>query len=121
MVTRNQNNLVRVTVTLDPHDVDLLDRLAALVDSNRSEQIRDMLLSLRPMLEATVKAYESAGKSREELLKAAASATVDELAAIAPEVEQLQRQVLGMMSRLEGAAAASVADAPASNTGATDS
>lgn len=109
----------RVTLTLDPVDVDLLDRLAALVDSNRSEQVRDMLAQLRPMLQATVNAYESALRQRDELLKAATIATANDLAAIAPDVERMQAQFLGMMAKLEGAATAN--DAPASNTGATNS
>lgn len=118
MITPDRRNMVRVTLSLDPVDVDLLDRLAALVDSNRSEQMRDVLAQLRPMLAATVSAYESALRQRDELLRAAASATAQELASIAPDVERMQMQFLGMMAKLEGTSAAT--DAPASNTGATN-
>lgn len=98
--------MLRVTVALDPVDVDLLDRLATLEDSNRSAELRTILLQLRPMLKATVEAFESASRTRDEFSLAAAQANILELQELLPEVERIQAAMVGSMSRLEGAAAA---------------
>lgn len=116
-----QSGVLRVTVALDPIDVDLLDRLAALEGKNRSAELRGLLAQVRPVLRQTVEAFEAALRAREQFDQAAASATVSELEALTPQIEQLQGQFLGMMARLEGAQAAAEAaldrEPPSSNHG----
>ena len=109
MVIRRGTYVLRVTVALDPVDVDLLDRLAALEQSNRSAELRSILLQLRPMLQATVEAFEAATRTRDEFSLAAAQANVLELQELLPEVERIQAVMVGSMARLEGAAAARAA------------
>ena len=110
-------------MTLDPIDVDLLDRLAVLEGRNRSEELRSILVEVRPMLAATVEAFEAALRQRDAFDEKAREAAVSGLTALLPEVEALNRQYMGAMSRLEGqAAAAAAADEekpPSSNTGVT--
>lgn len=122
ITSTKQPGLVRVTLTLDPVDVDLLDRLARLEGQNRSQEMRGVLGQLRPVLVATVEAFEAALVQRDKFDEVAASAAISGLEELLPEVEELARRYMGAMSRLEGSAAAAAAeDAPASNTGATDS
>lgn len=111
--------VARVTVTLDPTDVDLLDRVAKLSGSNRSIELRSILAQLRPTLRATVEAMEGVVRSREALEVAAATATGPELEALMREAEKLQDQFLGAMARVEGAAAVAGLDPRSSNTGVT--
>jgi len=124
MVTHNRS-LMPVTVTLDPIDVDLLDRLAALEGIKRSAELRSILTQLRPMLRQTVEAFEAAASARDMLTVEASNVKVSELEALLPEVQRVQEAYLGFMARLEGETAALDArrddddDAPASNTGAT--
>ena len=119
MVTPKENrNFVRVTVTLDPIDVHLIDRLAFHEGANRSQELRGMLEQLRPMLQQLVATFDQAAEQRELLDKALVNATMSELEAIQPEVEEISRRFMGAMAKLEGHAAA--ASAPASNTGATE-
>lgn len=108
--------MLRVTVTLDPEDVDLLDRLSVLDGTNRSAQLRAVLEQLRPVLTATVTAFESAQKQRRVFDHVAAQVEVSKLQQLIPEAERLNDAFLGAISRVEGLLAA---DAPASNTGAT--
>jgi len=98
--------MLRVTMTLDPIDVDLLDRLAVIEGSNRSAELRSILVHLRPVVQATVAAFEAALRTRTELGLAAAQASVLELQELVPEVERLQAFMVGSMARLEGAAVA---------------
>ena len=113
--------MIRVSLTLDPVDVDLLDRLAKVEGRTRSAEVRDILEQFRPMLQATVEAFEAALEHRLKLDDAMARAALEQLEAVMPEVEKLQHAYLGALSRIEGAAAAKAAEsAPASNTGATD-
>lgn len=101
------DGVVRVTVTLEPTDVDLLDRLAACVGSNRSAELRSMLLQLRPLLVQAVATLEAAQRSRTDFEAAIAAAGLPEdLEVLLPEVERLQAAVLGSLARLEGAATA---------------
>jgi hypothetical protein len=124
MVT-HKRTLMPVTVTLDPIDVDLLDRLAALEGIKRSAELRSILTQLRPMLRQTVEAFEAASRARDMLTAEASNVKVSELEALLPEVQRVQEAYLGFMARLEGETAALDArldddgDAPASNTGAT--
>jgi hypothetical protein len=119
--TEPQSGVHRVTVALDPEDVELLDRLARMEGLNRSAELRSILRELRPVLKSTVEAFEAALAQRDLLSSAAAQATLTELTAIQPEVEEMGRRYLGIMSQLEGAAAvAADGEAPASNTGATN-
>ena len=83
-----------------------MDRLAALEESNRSAELRSILLQLRPMLKATVEAFESASRTRDEFSLAAAQANILELQELLPEVERIQAVMVGSMARLEGAATA---------------
>ena len=114
-------NLVRISMTLDPIDVELLDRLATLEGVNRSQEVRSIFEHFRPVLSSTVAAFEAALAQRDKFNQAAASAAVEGLQELQPEVEEMARRYLGALSRLEGAAAAKSGDeAPASNTGATE-
>ena len=117
-MTRNENGLVRVTVTLDPRDVELLDKLAALEGLNRSAELRSMLAQVRPMVEQVIATFDSVNSQREALDAAIAAATVSDLEAIGPEIEDIGRRFMGAMAKLEGLGAV---NAPASNTGATNS
>lgn len=119
------SSIARITVSIDPIDVELLDRLAKLEGQNRSQELRGILREVRPMLTATVEAFEAALEQRDKFTRAAADAAVTGLEALMPEVERLQSAYLGAIARLEGDAAARRAadegdDAPASNTGATN-
>ena len=98
--------LVRVTVTLDGADVELLDRLAALDGGNRSSELRSMLQQMRPTLRATVEAFEGAVRAQEALTAAAGAAEVSKLQQLLPEAERLQDAYLGALARIEGLAAA---------------
>lgn len=118
MVTQNDNGMVRVTVTLEPTDVALLDSLARLEGSNRSAELRGLLAQVRPVMATLVRTFEEAERQRKQLDAAMVSATVSEMESILPEAEDLSRRFMGMIAKLEGAATA--ADAPASNTGATE-
>lgn len=116
MITQKRGELVRVTVTLEAVDVALLDKLAGFEGENRSAELRGLLQQVRPTLEQLVAIFESATKQREALDQAMVGATVSELEAILPEVEEINRRFMGAMAKLEGTA---TANAPASNTGAT--
>lgn len=105
------NGVMRVTVALDPVDVDLLDRLARIEGSNRSAELRSVLLQLRPILKQTVETFEAALRTRDEFTRAAASASAEEWQALMPEVERLSNVLLGSLARLEGAATAHAAEA----------
>lgn len=110
--------ITRVTLSLDPVDVELIDRLAALMGSNRSEQMRTFLAELRPTLRQTVETLEAALRQRDDLLRVVGEADVLGLQDLLPEVERVQNAVLGAMARLEGKmAAAEVADPRPSNHG----
>lgn len=115
------NGVTRVTVALDPADVDLLDRLAALEGSNRSAELRQVLAALRPQLRALIEAMEGALRARDDLVVAAAQASASELAELMPELDRIQNAMLGAFARLEGAAAARAArddeEPPSSNHG----
>jgi hypothetical protein len=122
MVTRNENGLVRVTLTLDPVDVELLDALARFEGQNRSSEVRGLLAQVRPTMQQLVATFSAAEAQRESLDAAMLAATVSELQGVLPEAEELQRRMMGMLAKLEGQAAAAAGpdpDAPASNTGAT--
>jgi Ribbon-helix-helix protein, copG family len=120
MVTSNENGLVRVTVTLDPVDVDLLDRLAEVEGSNRSAELRGLLSQVRPTIRQLLAVFEQAVAQREALDKAMVNATVSELESIRPALEEIDRKMMGALSKLEGAQANAAEDsAPGSNTGAT--
>lgn len=101
--------LTRITLTLDPVDVALIDRLAALQDLNRSEQIRQFLGQARPMIRQTVEVLEAALRSRDEFLDVWSQAELTGLQDLMPEVEKVQSSVIGSLSRLEGGLAAQAA------------
>lgn len=107
-----QSGVARVTVSLDPADVDLLDRLAALEGKNRSYELRAILSSARPILTATVEALEAAQRQREHFDEAVKTGLFSDLEALLPEVERLHSTYVGAMSRLEGKAAADAAADP---------
>lgn len=117
-----QRNLIRVSLTLDPIDVDLLDRLGKIEGRTRSAEVRGILEEFRPMLTATVEAFEAAVSQRMKLDDAMASAAISQLEAVMPEVEKIQQVYLGALSRIEGAAAAQAAlDPRPSNHGGHNS
>jgi Ribbon-helix-helix protein, copG family len=107
-----QSSVQRVTVTLDPADVDLLDRLGRLEGRNRSEELRSILEQVRPMLQATVEAFEAALAQRDAFDAKAAEAALSGLLGLLPEVEGLTDAYLGALSRLEGAEAAAEHEDP---------
>jgi hypothetical protein len=98
--------MMRVSLTLDPVDVDLVDRLARLEGSNRSAEVRSVLAQLRPVLQQTVETFEAALGARDALTRAAAEASAEEFETIQVELERLQLMYAGVLSRIEGAAAA---------------
>lgn len=121
MITPEENK-VRVTVTLDPVDVELLDRLAALEGLNRSAELRSLLAQVRPMLRQTVEAFEAALAARELLTTEAAQTSVSQMQKMLPEAQRVQDAYLGFLARLEGEAAAALASAdprPSSHGGHT--
>jgi hypothetical protein len=121
MITPNADGMMRVTLTLPPEDVHLLDRLAHFEGSNRSAEIRGLLLQVRPMLQQLVQTFTVAEQQRENLDQALLNATVSDMQAILPEAEDLNRRFIGMVAKFEGAATARRdGEAPASNTGATE-
>lgn len=107
-----ESGVARVTVALDPEDVDLLDRLARLEGKNRSYELRGILREARPVIRATVEAFEAAARQRDQFDALARSGFVSDLEALLPEVEAISRQYLGAMSRLEGHGTASGAPDP---------
>lgn len=111
--------ITRVSLSLDPVDVDLLDRLARAQGINRSEQVRQILAESRPMLRQTVETLEAALRQRDEFLQTIAEAEAAGLAELIPEVRRVQDSIVGSLSRLEGALAAheALADPRASNHG----
>lgn len=100
---------MRVTLTLDPIDVELLDRLAELEGSNRSAELRSMLGQLRPMLRGIVEALEAAMRTRDEFAQEAGKVALGEFGELLPEVDRVQNAMLGALARLEGSATARAA------------
>ena len=98
--------ITRVTLTLDPVDVDLLDRLASMQGINRSEQMRQILAESRPMLRQTVETLEAALRQRDEFMRLVSEAESAGLAELLPEVRKVQNTIMGSLARLEGALAA---------------
>jgi hypothetical protein len=120
MVIHNDNGMVRVTVTLDPEDVRLLDALARFEGQNRSAELRGLLFQARPIMQQLVATFSTAEEQRASLDQALLNATLSDLVAVQPEAEEISRRMLGMLAKLEGIQASSSGDdAPASNTGAT--
>ena len=112
-------NMRRVSLTLDPIDVDLLDRLTALGGGNRSEQIRAVLVQVRPAFRSLLAAFEAVRDEKQAFDQVAASiAETGGLAELVDEAERLQLAFLGSTSRLEGLAAFTKKP-PSSNTGVT--
>lgn len=98
MVIREEaRNMVRVSLTLDPQDVELLDALARVESSNRSHVVRSLLAEVRPMLRETVAAFERAHASREGLGEAAARRALAELQALAQEAGKIGDRALQSM------------------------
>jgi hypothetical protein len=102
MVIQVNSKVARVTVALDPQDVELLDRLSALEGSNRSAVLRSLLSQVRPMLTQTVEAFERAKGLRGQLDEAAAKALVSDLQDLQQFAEKSADQFAGAMARLEG-------------------
>lgn len=117
MVIQNQSGTVRITVTMTAEQVDLLDKLAAMEGTSRSEELRGLVQQGVPMMREIVRVFESVSSRRRDLDAAIATATRSEIQAVMPELEAISDRFLGLLARLEGASAAS---APASNTGATE-
>lgn len=124
MVTQNENGMQRVTVTLEPEDVRLLDALARFEGQNRSSELRSLLVQIRPMMQQLVATFTVFEQQREQLDEMVSNATASELQSILPEAEEMNRRFIGMMAKLEGAIAVTSSEngpeAPASNTGATN-
>lgn len=105
MVTFNDNGMARVTVTLEPDQVRLLDRMAKVQQSSRSAELRSIIEAARPTLESVVQAFEGFVTQQGRMDEAIRTASERELAALLPELERIQSTFLGVMARLEGAAA----------------
>lgn len=113
MITQEAGaELVRVTLTLNRVDVELLDQLADLEGSNRSAEVRGILAGMRPSIEGVVKAFHAVAKSREQLQSQLLAATASDLEAIRPDIEAIQGKFVGLVARLEGAEAAREAGDP---------
>lgn len=121
VIHMESSRVVRVSMTLDPIDVDLLDRLARLEGQNRSAELRALLLQVRPVLQATVAAFESAAAQRQKYDEIAAQVALRDAEALIPEADRLSNTYLGILSRIEGAAAAAEQNPRSSNTGVTPS
>jgi hypothetical protein len=117
VILMEEAKLVRVTVTLDAVDVALLDRLASFDGLNRSAELRAMLAQLRPVLRATVHAFEGARQQRDMFDAAAAQVELSKLQELIPEAERIQDAYMGAMARMEGLAAAADVDPRPSNHG----
>lgn len=107
-----ETGLTRVTLTLDPIDVALLDRLAKLEGLNRSAELRGILSQIRPMLRATVEAYEAAHEQREKFNQESTQRALERFQELLPAVEKMQGEYLGIMAHIEGLAAAEEAGDP---------
>jgi len=103
---------VRVTLTLDPADVEMLDKLAELEGSSRSAEVRSMLAALRPSIRAVIAAIDAASVARSELTEAAARTGAEELERLMPKLGELQGQVLGALAQIEMTAASQAALLP---------
>lgn len=121
MVIQDNAGMMRVTVTLDPEDVRLLDALAAFEGQNRSAELRGLLRQIRPVMKQLVETFEVVSSRRLSLDEAMKNASISELEMIQPDLDEISKRFMGAMAKLEGAAAAAAGDgdAPASNTGAT--
>lgn len=103
----NTGGLVRrVSLSLDPEHVELLDRLAAAQHSSRSAEVRTILEAARPVLESLVTTMEAVIHQKARVDEAIRGATEREVVGLMPEIERIQQTFLGVMSRLEGQAAA---------------
>lgn len=116
MVTHT-DAMTRITVTLQPEHVELLDRMARVKQSSRSAELRGLIEAAQPIMLSVVSAFEAAIGQQQLMDEAIRTASEQEVSALLPELQRLEQTFLGVMSRLEGAAAS----APASNTGATNS
>jgi len=115
MISPTNPGMKRVTMTLHPVDVDLLDRLGKLEGRNRSEEMRSILEEVRPMLFATVEAFEAAMRQRHALDEKATEAAVAGLVELMPEVEHLAAAYVAALSRIGDATASQEAsDTPSS-------
>jgi Arc/MetJ-type ribon-helix-helix transcriptional regulator len=99
--------LLRTSLTLPEEDVRLLDRLAALDGKNRSEMVRYLLAEMRPRITQLVDILEFALANRDALLTGIGESSMEELQLLIPEVEKIDAQIAGAMSRVEGALTAS--------------
>lgn len=123
MITQDGGGeLVRVTLTLNRVDVELLDQLAALEGSNRSAEVREILTGMRPSIAGVIRAFHAAAKAKEQLQTQLLAATASDLDAIRPDIEAIQQRFVGLVARLEGAEAArEAADPRPSNYGGHNS
>lgn len=95
--------LIRTSLTLPEEDVRLLDRMAAHDGKNRSEMMRSLLAELRPMMTQLIDTLDAAKANRETFMGAIGAATLSEFEVLRVEAEKLDRQVVGALSRVEGA------------------
>jgi phage I-like protein len=108
-------------MTLPEEDIRLLDRMAALDGKNRSEMMRYLLAEMRPLMTQLIDTLDAANASRDKFMGTIATATLSEFEVLRVEAEKLDQQVVGALSRLEGAMtakdAARAADPQAGNNG----
>jgi uncharacterized protein (DUF1778 family) len=109
-------NLQRLTVSITEEQRDLLDRLAALEGSSRSDVVRGILDAAVPQMRGLVGTFEKLAEQREQLGEALAEQLATDAGIVEGDLQRLQLMFSGVLAKLEGAAAAK---APASNTGAT--
>lgn len=109
-------NLQRLTISITDRQRDLLDRLAVLEDSSRSDVVRGILEAAEPQMAALVQTFEALASQREQLGAALAEQLAADAGVVEGDLHRLQLMFAGVLAKLEGAA---TTRAPASNTGAT--
>ena len=113
MVTKEPGrNGVRVTLSLDPADVEMLDKLAELEGTSRSAEVRNFLAALRPSMRGVIQAMEAARLSRSALTVAAAQQGANDLERLMPKLAELQGAVLGALAQIEVTAISEQASIP---------
>lgn len=108
--------MARLTVSITEEQRDLLDRLAKLEGSSRSDVVRGILDAAVPQMRSLVQTFERLSEQRDQLGEALAQQLAGDAAVVEGDLARLQLMFSGVLAKLEGSAAA---QAPASNTGAT--
>lgn len=95
----SNRKLVPISVTLDPADIALLDRLAALDETSRSAALRTLLAGSRAALIEMVGILEDAVQARESLDETLAESVLTDFL---PELQKLSNMMLATSAAIEG-------------------